>query len=716
MNDTVLHINTNRASQLSDWERQKEIEKARNRMFWSRYRTIIVAVACFLVFDLGVLILNFYTSFQINDDAIGINLSGRQRMLSQRTAKSLMVVADLRRENPDSAELAAARKELTEAVTLFDATLSAFQNGDTVIGGAGSPVFLKAASGQNSHPILQQAQDIWQPYFRLLQPVIAGKETSEELEVALEYALDNNLKLLGLMNDLTSDLEHVAETRASRLRMVQTTGIFLALMNFVFILYKFIHQLRNADIAVDEANEENRAILSSVREGLFLITDEYKLGSQISATSHEMFGKPLAPGDNFFDLLGERVSAKAGTDAREYIELLFAPRIKERLVKSINPLSEVEIQTVNKFNNPEQRYLSFNFNRVKDKDGVIRHLLVTAQDITQRVNLEKQLGEERTRSQQEFSMLLKAVSTGPNELRQFVDSANDNLMGINELLQDTAHSHDTRETSRAITDACRRVHAFKGDASALGLDTLADMAHNFETDLFKIRDAGENGSQVGDALLALPVVLNNLLDKVNGLKGLVSDIPPPPETVGHQPPSTTFISQLAQTIAKETEKEIETHTDIAAIEQLTHQTGVLVREIITQLVRNAIVHGIESPQERTAAGKSSCGHINIWLGRDKKGWILHVRDDGGGVLVEKVRDKLLRLGWYTEQELAGMNDRQVVEHIFQSGFSTATLSTHAGRGVGLDVVLENTRKLNRTHFNFSSQRGEYTQFSIYFTG
>ena len=65
---------------------------ARLRLGLGKYREIIIAVALFLLFDLGVLVLNFYTSFQIGQDAVGINLSGRQRMLSQRTAKALLAL------------------------------------------------------------------------------------------------------------------------------------------------------------------------------------------------------------------------------------------------------------------------------------------------------------------------------------------------------------------------------------------------------------------------------------------------------------------------------------------------------------------------------------------------------------------------------------------------------------------------------------------------
>ena len=136
---------------------------------FGKYREIIIAVTLFLLFDLGVLVLNFYTSFQIAEDALGVNLSGRQRMLSQRTAKSLLAVDAARsKELPADKDL----EELKSAVRLFDTSLKGFQGGATVPGGDGKPVFLKAAEGAKAMDILKKAQDLWTPYQQKLLPVL----------------------------------------------------------------------------------------------------------------------------------------------------------------------------------------------------------------------------------------------------------------------------------------------------------------------------------------------------------------------------------------------------------------------------------------------------------------------------------------------------------------------------------------------------------------
>ncbi|MEO6292111.1 MAG: type IV pili methyl-accepting chemotaxis transducer N-terminal domain-containing protein, partial [Burkholderiaceae bacterium] len=464
---------------------------------FGKYREIIIAVGFFLLFDLGVLILNFYTSFQIAQDAVGINLSGRQRMLSQRTAKAMLSVEAARtRSLPADKELA----ELKNAATLFDTSLKGFQHGATVPGGDGKPVFLQAAEGAKAAEILRKAQDIWTLYQEKLAPVLTGSSTDAELQTAGDYARANNLKLLGLMNELTTALETVASERANTLRLVQTGGIVLALLNFAFILFKFLRRLRTSDAAIDAANEENHEILVSVREGLFLMTPDFKLGSQLSDSAHKLFDRALSPGDSFFDLLAPLVSPQALKDARDYVELLFSPHVKEALVQGINPLSEVEFVVKNRLGQETQRHLSFHFNRVQEASSV-RHLLVTVQDISERVALEQKLKNERQRSQKEFSMLLTAFDTDPAMLRQFVTRSESSLLEINDLLRSTSTTQGERAILPVIDQAFRRIHALKGDAASLGLETLAAQAHQFESELQRIKQSGGATGNMGDALL-----------------------------------------------------------------------------------------------------------------------------------------------------------------------------------------------------------------------
>ncbi|MBI5276066.1 MAG: type IV pili methyl-accepting chemotaxis transducer N-terminal domain-containing protein [Burkholderiales bacterium] len=687
----------------------QRVRANRQGFSFGKYREIIIAVAFFLLFDLGVLVLNFYTSFRIAEDALGVNLSGRQRMLSQRTAKALLSVDAARAKGaPADADL----EELRNAVKLFDASLKGFQHGATVPGGDGKPVHLPAAEGPKAEAILAQAQGIWTPYQQLLAPVLAGRATDAELQSAVAYARANNLKILGLMNELTTALEAVASERASNLRAVQTGGIVLALLNFAFILFKFLGRLRTSDAAIEAANEENREILTSVREGLFLITPDFKLGSQLSQSAHALFGRLLHPGDDFFALLQPLVSEKALADARDYVQLLFAPHVKEALVQGINPLSEVEVFMRNRLGQDVSRHLSFHFNRVQE-GGAVRHLLVTVQDISARILLERKLASERQRSQKEFAMLLSAVDTDPAMLRQFVLRAESNLLEVNDLLRSTSSAQGEAAIVKRLDEARRRVHAVKGDAATMGLETIASQAHQFENELDRVRQGGGSGD-IGNSLLALPMPLEELLNKVAALKSLGGlQRHTAPDAAGPEAVNS-MLSRLADTVASETGRQVQPVIAMGGLADLEPRAGDLVREIAVQLLRNAVTHGIEPPQERRAAGKVEAGKLWAQLMRGDSEWTLVVRDDGAGISAGRVRSKLLALKWYSPEQLESFDDRQVVAHIFKPGFSTAAVvGMHAGRGVGLDVVQANVQKLG-ARITLSSTPGQFTEFRVRF--
>ncbi len=682
--------------------------RVRPRSFsFGKYREIIIAVAFFLLFDLGVLVLNFYTSFKIDQDTVAINLAGRQRYVSQRIARTLLELDAARAAGqPYKPETLA---ELRAGARIFDISQSAFKGGATIPGGDGRPVFLDAVTSPRGRELEAQVDAVWKPYFDKLQPLMKDGFAPEELATALAYSQANNIRLLNTANDFVTETQNLGASRASTLRLVQTGGIVLALLNFAFILFKFLRRLRTSDAAIEAANDENREILAAVREGLFLLTPDHRLGSQLSASASALFGRPLMPGDDFFTVLQPLVSEKALNDARDYVELLFAPHVKEGLVQDINPLSEVELLVRNRLGKETRRYLSFHFNRVQEAGGV-RHLLVTVQDVSDGMELQNRLASERQQSQREFGTLLRAMDADPALLRQFVARAESTLLEVNDLLRGTSAQQGEAALFKRLDEAARRVHAIKGDAGTLGLDTIAGLAHQFETELARVREAG--GGDVGAALLALPLPLEDLLTKVGALKSITGL--QRPAAASSADAANAALAKLAVDVATDCGKKVVPTVRMGALSDLAGDTATLVREIAVQLLRNAITHGIESPMSRRAAGKDADGKVEAQLMRTEGEWTLSVRDDGGGLSAARVRQRLLELRWYTPEQLESFDDRQIVSHIFRPGFSTAgDVSMHAGRGVGLDLVQANVSRLGGRVL-LSSTPGQNTEFRIRF--
>ncbi|MBI2768880.1 MAG: type IV pili methyl-accepting chemotaxis transducer N-terminal domain-containing protein [Burkholderiales bacterium] len=686
--------------------------KKRGGFAFGKYREIIIAVAFFLLFDLGVLVLNFYTSFKIDQDTVAINLAGRQRYVSQRIARTLLEMDAARAAGqPFKKETLA---ELRGGTNIFNNSHQAFREGGTVPGGDGKPVFLEAVTTPRGRELEAGVDALWKPYFEKLQPILKDESfTPQDLADALAYSQANNSKLLNTANDFVTETQQIGASRAATLRMVQTGGILLALLNFAFILFKFLRRLSTSDAAIEAATEENREILVSVREGLFLLTPEFQIGSQLSQSAHTLFGRKLAPGDDFFDLLAPLVSDKALTDARDYVQLLFAPHVKEALVQGINPLSEVEVSVKNRLGHDTRRYLSFHFNRVQD-DGAVRHLLVTVQDISARIELETKLQGERQRSQKEFAMLLKAIDADPALLRQFVSRAEMSLLEVNDLLRSTSAAHGEGAIIKRLDEAARRIHSVKGDAAMLGLETVSGQAHLFETELQRIRQSGGASGDLGNALLSLPMPLEELLNKVAALKSLTGLQRPGMAELNTGEAINEALSSLAGKVAADSGKRVRVLVRMGSQSDLEEAPGHLVREIAVQLVRNAVAHGVESPASRAAAGKSEEGFVEVQLLRSESEWTLSVRDDGAGLSAPRIRQALLALGWYNGAQLDSFDDRQIVSHIFKPGFTTAgTASQHAGRGVGLDVVQANVQKLG-ARMLLSSAPGQFTEFKVRF--
>jgi chemotaxis protein histidine kinase CheA len=137
-----------------------------------------------------------------------------------------------------------------------------------------------------------------------------------------------------------------------------------------------------------------------------------------------------------------------------------------------------------------------------------------------------------------------------------------------------------------------------------------------------------------------------------------------------------------------------------------------ISDVFLHMVRNAIDHGLETPQERIAAGKNEIGKLSIVCSRESGSMKIVISDDGRGINIEKIRLKAIKEGLVSEASAAALSKEDLTNLIFQSGFSTSgSLSNVSGRGVGMDVVRETVEALKGS-IVVESYHNEGTTFTI----
>ena len=169
------------------------------------------------------------------------------------------------------------------------------------------------------------------------------------------------------------------------------------------------------------------------------------------------------------------------------------------------------------------------------------------------------------------------------------------------------------------------------------------------------------------------------------------------------------LTRLVRQVASETGKQVELN--------VTGATGELDRQVLERMLppfehmlRNSIVHGIESPADREQVGKAASGTIAVNLRREGSEMVVTLQDDGRGIDVNAVREKAKAKGMIPKDRV--LTDEEAMQLILEPGFSTASAVTqHAGRGVGMDVVVNEIKKLGGALFT-ESNFGHGAKFTI----
>ena len=691
-----------------------------------------------------VLVPGLELASEVADSSTALKLLGEQQRhptliraslesMRERLGDRGYIQESLDQLRTSSSKLDAAIHEMTLARPVGWFSLTA----DT--GAVGAPI-----AGKHKALLL----DSWARETEVLAPVLAyqgvpyqDNETTgtnlngsgRQLEADVTAALRSSRHVLPVLDGelmaITEELQTTNLRSATQLRLVMLSGLVIALL-LVVLVTVLLSARERQESSLRQARQQTADILRTVKDGLFLLDHKLTIGAAYSGALEALFQRKDFAGLPFENLLKSIVSERTLATALKFVKILWAERTNEKLVKTINPLGEVEVHIDAGNGKFDTRYLQFEFHRVR-VDGEMTHVLVSVSDVTARVDLARELQTAQTQAQGQVDTLLGILHIDHAQLTSFLNDSNAAMKMINAVLREP-----TREEGvfrKKLDTLFRQVHSVKGEAAALGLSSIESRAHAFEDDLKSLKEKPELS---GNDFLPLVIKLDDLLTHLQSVSDLVSRLshlhlqPAQPESAhtvtavieeekqkqkqqGGKTDSgvAATLQQLTERVARENNKEAE--LQCRGLDTVPDEYRRAVKDIGVQAVRNAIVHGIESPEVRLAAGKSPQGTVRLsFQDAGDTGYKLVVEDDGQGLSTERIKEAALKKGFITPERALTLDTKQIFSLLFQPGFSTVENATKdAGRGVGMNVIADLTSQLGG-RVSVATSNGKFTRLTM----
>jgi two-component system, chemotaxis family, sensor kinase CheA len=697
--------------------------------------TLLSAIG--LAFVAGVLAPGLHLATRLSNATAALKFVGEQRRIAENIRASLGATQD---RLTARGYVQSSIDDLRRAITALDD--GARLNGHSS-GRFGRPNAATALADSDIAGHMQLIERVWSDYRAALLPVAqfqglpyrdseaegtvltaSGHELNKSVGAALHTGRQAAMTLDREFAAVSGLLEASNSIAANQLRGVMIVGLMIAIVLVVFLSI-LITARRKQEAIVRQARQQTEDILRTVKEGLFLLDENSRIGSAHSAALGDLFQRDRVAGLGFDELLRDIVPEKTLNTAMKFVKVLWSERTKENLVKSINPLGEVEVHFEKRTGGRETRYLEFDFHRVR-VDGRIRQVLVSVSDVSARVALASELRDSQEKAQSQLDTLLGILHVDPNHLASFLDDSDAAMKMVNSVLREPARAESAFR--KKLDTIFRQVHGVKGEASALGLSSIETRAHAFEDDLKALK---EKPDLSGNDFLPLVVKLDDLFTHMQSIRDLVARLSrlrvsvkdaaqrgPAPATPSdpHEVTQSThesvvMLEQLAANVARDNGKEMA--LTCIGFDIVPDRYRRLVKDVAVQVVRNAIVHGIEQPIARIAAGKPERGAVRLeFLDLGESGYKLVMEDDGQGLSTEKIRNAAIKKGFVSAQQAQAMDARQTLALLFRPGFSTIDETTKdAGRGVGMNLVAELVQQAGGK-VGIATTIGRFTRFTV----
>ena len=720
-----------------------------------RYQGLIISIALFLSLIGALLAFTFYTSSLLERNTILIDQTNQVANSAQAVIKDLFDLDNSYGEDTNSPHMQRVFERLERNTSLITDSIAAIGQGGTITDADGNSYNLPKVDSVAQAEITA-ANEQWQ----LLEPKIQAYlkdadnimvDSADELTQAVEQAKTSSLLINDSLDQLTDDVFTSAENQANTIRLIQVLGVVAIFSYFLIFVFFFVRRLRDTDAEALAARRETQEIMQTVNTGLFLLDKDLNIGQQHSQALNSIIGADSLAGENFANVLRGRISDKDLTTTRQFVEQLYNPRVKEKLVNDLNPLHKVLLHNTSGEHGSDSRFLDFRFSRVyEDKD--IARILVNVNDVSDAVYLEQRLEKERSQNDMQIEMLTTILNVNPKIINEFIANTKSHIEKINNVLKNPGSTQYELEVK--LNSIYREMHSLKGEASALKLHSFTKIASEAEDQLNVLQNQGKLS---GNDFLPLAVHLDDLLSLSNTIEKLGERINrSSPASAANSSAATTpnsvvadlntpvvetqatnfsmndlevegndidleeesdshllaYYHDFAQDIAARQGKQVQLDSTTLGQVRIPERLRNTVKEISIQLLRNAVVHGIETPDIRQSVGKPAVGTIGLEMQSSGQDFVVTLQDDGQGIDYDSIREKLVKEGRFDVQEASQLDHSGLLKQLFSSGFSTKeNADEDGGRGVGLDIIKAQVKEYDGK-LNINSEYGKMTRFVI----
>jgi two-component system chemotaxis sensor kinase CheA len=447
------------------------------------------------------------------------------------------------------------------------------------------------------------------------------------------------------------------------------------------------------------------AMKDNLKTGLFLMNREYVIQGAYSKPLEAILGTDEIEGKKLTAFLAASLKAKERDTLEDYFNMVVNRQFEAAMLEDINPIAEFTyVDEIQK----EQKIIRTSFSSV-DMGFNDFYIMGSFEDISAAKELERQLAEEANKREEEMRALFQVIQIDPAVFGDFIEDTDYEFDRINETLKNQELS-----AKEAMVEIYQSVHAIKSNALILGLDNFSGKLHELENIIKQYRDNDDAVSF--EDVLHVTVELEKIMKEKDKFRNIIDKIESFRSVTGGNRRQDRYV--LVETLSRACKKAAEAQEKQVSftVEELDGsilESGPrrIIKEVLTQLVRNSVYHGIERPEDRIQKGKNAEGAIALSITREKGSIHLKLSDDGRGLDFDKIREKALKLNLLQEKEVNNKN--QLLQVIFSPGFSTAdSADVHAGRGIGLNLVRDRIRDL-RGSIKLSSEPGRGTVFNIF---